>query len=149
MGELCTALDTWQTELTEGVPDFSSVTDIESTKDSLVSYLGSVVTATQTPVDDLQAAGVPEVENGEAIATEMQSALSSIGDEFAAARDSVEGLSTEDPAAFASSLTDLGTTLTEAGTAAGTTFDQLAEQYPSADLDAAASEAASCQNVLG
>lgn len=149
MGNFCTALDTWQTELTDGAPDFSSLTDAESAKETLVSYLDSIVAATGTLVTDIQAAGVPDVENGEAIATEMRSAIASVGDDFAAAKAKVEALSIDDPAAFASGLTEVGTTLTDAGTAAGSTFDQLAEKYPAADLDAAATEAASCQTVLG
>jgi hypothetical protein len=149
LDDFCTALGTWQTELTEGAPDFADVSDAESAKDTLVSYLDSVVAATDTLVSDIQAAGVPDVENGEAIASEMRTAIASVGDDFAAAKADVEALSVDDPAAFASGLTDVGTTLTNAGTTAGTTFDQLAEQYPSADLDAAAAEAASCQNVLG
>jgi hypothetical protein len=149
MGDFCTALGTWQTELTEGAPDFSEVSDAASAKDTVVSYLDSVVAATQTLVADIQAAGVPEVENGEAIATEMRSAIEAVGDDFAAAKADVEALSTDDPAAFAASLGELGTTLTEAGTAAGTAFDQLGEKYPAADLDAAAAEAESCQSIIG
>lgn len=148
MGDLCTALGTWQTELTDNAPDLSSVTDVQATKDSIVSFLGSAVAATRTLVDDIQAAGVPDVENGEAIATEMRSAIATVSDEFSAARDKLEGLSTDDPAAFAADLSEIGTTLTEAGTAAGTTFDQLAEKYPAADLDAAANEAQACQDVF-
>lgn len=148
IGDLCTALDTWQTELTDNAPDLSSATDAGATKDSLVSFLGTAVTATRTLVDDIQAAGVPEVENGEAIATEMRSAIAAVGDKFSAAKDTLEGLSTDDPAAFAADLSEIGTTLSEAGTAAGTTFDQLAEKYPAADLDTAANEAQTCQNVF-
>lgn len=148
MDGLCTALGTWQTELTDNAPDLSSATDVQATKDSLVSFLGTAVTATRTLVDDIQAAGVPEVENGEAIATEMRSAIAAVGDKFSAAKDTLEGLSTDDPAAFAADLSEIGTTLSEAGTAAGTTFDQLAEKYPAADLDTAANEAQACQNVF-
>jgi cell division septum initiation protein DivIVA len=149
MGDFCTALGTWQTELTEGAPDFSDASDAEAAKDTLVTYLDGAVAATQTLVADIQAAGVPEVENGEAIATEMRSAIEAVGDDFAAAKADVEALSTDDPAAFAASLGELGTTLTEAGTAAGTAFDQLGEKYPAADLDAAATEAESCQSIIG
>lgn len=149
MGGFCTALNTWQTELTQGAPDVGAATDVEATKQSLVSFLEGAVAATQTLVADIEAAGVPDVENGEAIATEMRSAIASVGDDFSAARDDVDGLSTADPAAFAAGLSEIGTTLTEAGTAAGTAFDQLAAKYPAAGLDAAATEAASCQNVLG
>lgn len=92
---------------------------------------------------------MPGVENGDEIATQMRSAIASIGDEFASARDSLEGLSTDDPAAFTSSLTELGTALTEAGASVSEEFDRLAGQYPAADLDAAAAEAESCRKVLG
>jgi hypothetical protein len=149
LGDFCTALGTWQGELTEGVPDTASVTDVETAKESLVSYLENAAAATQTLVDDIQAAGVPEVENGEAIATEMRNEIAAVGESFSAAKADVEGLSTDDPAAFATSLSELGTTLTEAGTAAGTAFDELAEKYPAAELDAAATEVEACQNVFG
>jgi hypothetical protein len=148
-GDLCTALDTWQSELTESAPDPASEPDIESTKDSLVSFLESAVAATQALVDDVRAAGVPEIENGEAIATEMQSEIAAVGDDFLAAKDTLEGLSTDDPAAFAAEVSEIGTTLTEAGAAAGAAFDRLAEQYPAAELDAAATDAPACETVLG
>lgn len=149
MGGLCTGLSTWQTELTENAPDLSSGTDIASAKDTLVAYLDSAVAATRTLVDGIQAAGVPDVENGEAIATEMQSAIASVNDELSAARDKIEGLSTDDPAAFTADLAEIGTTLNEAGATVGAAFDQLAEKYPAAELDAAANEASACQSALG
>jgi hypothetical protein len=149
MGDFCAALDSWQTELTEGAPDLASVTDVAAAKDSVVSFLDGAAASTQTLVDEIEAAGVPDVADGEAIATEMRDAIASVGNDFSTARDDVEGLSTDDPAAFAADLSEIGTTLTEAGSAAGATFDRLAEQYPAADLDAAAQDAAACESVLG
>jgi hypothetical protein len=56
----------------------------------------------------------------------------------------VDALSTDDAAAFAAGLQGIGATLTEAGTAAGQTFDQLSEKYPASDLDAVVDDVAAC-----
>lgn len=127
---VCDALISWQGELTSGTPDLADVQDLEATKQAVADYLEGVSTATGSLVEDVEAAGVPDVDEGDAIATDFKSALSSVEQSFEDAKTQVEGLSTDDPGAFAAELQEVGTTLQAAGTEATSVFDNLSAQYP-------------------
>ena len=108
IASVCTALGTWQKTLTTGTPDLSQLSDLSKAKDSVTGYLAGVVTATQTFIADVKAAGVPDVQNGDAIAAGFQDALASTEKRSPMRRSSVEGLSTADPTSFASGLSQVG-----------------------------------------
>lgn len=127
---VCRALTSWQSEITSGTPDLADVQDLEATKQAVADYLDSVSTATGSLVEDVEAAGVPDVDEGESIAADFESALSSVQQSFEDAKTQVEGLSTADPGAFATELQEVGTTLQSAGTEATSVFDGLSVQYP-------------------
>jgi hypothetical protein len=144
VASVCGAISTWKTELTSGAPDFSQVTDVESTKQTLGDYLEQVKVSTDTLIADIEAAGTPDVENGEAIAQEFKANLATVGDSFQQAKADLDALSTNDPAAFASGLQEIAGALTTAGSEAGQAFDKLATEYPDSGLDEAAADAPAC-----
>ena len=146
---VCTSVSDWQQEIQSGTPDFSNVTDAEEAKQTIADYLESVATATRAMIDQVRAAGTPDVEAGETIAEDFQNALAPVADSFDQARADVEALPTDDPTAFASEVSAIGTTLSEAGTQAGTAFDELAAKYPDAGLDAASGDAPACADLGG
>jgi hypothetical protein len=144
VASVCGAISTWKTELTSGAPDFSQVTDVQSTKQTLGDYLEQVKASTDTLIADIEAAGTPDVENGEAIAQEFKANLATVGDSFQQAKADLDALSTDDPAAFASGLQEIAGALTTAGSEAGQAFDKLATEYPDSGLDEAAADAPAC-----
>ena len=85
--------------------------DIDALKDVMVDFLDDVVTATDSAISDVEAVGVPDVEDGETAAETVLTALRDSKAVFEDARDRVEGLSTADPAAFGEELQTLGTDL--------------------------------------
>ncbi len=141
---VCTAVGDWQTELQSSAPDAGNLTDIESAKQTLGDFLDGASTATDEMVSEVEAAGVPDVENGEEIAQKFQANLAAVGDSFDQAKTDLDALSTDDPTGFAAGLQGIATTLTTAGTEAGQAFDKLAAEYPSAGIDDAAAEVPEC-----
>ena len=148
VGSVCTSVGNWQKKLQQA-PDLSNASDLDSTKTAITDFLGSVVSATDTMIGEVKAAGVPDTKDGEAIASALTGALESVNQSFQKAQSDVEGLSTSDPSAFATGLSKVGEDLTTAGSKVGSTFDELATKYPAADLSKAAQNEPACSAITG
>ena len=149
VGSVCGAITTWQTSITSDLPTFSDPSDVESVIQSLSDYLGGVITATNTMIADVKDAGVPDVDQGEAIANDFAAALQPVADSFAQAQADVDALSGGDPAAAVTELQSIGTEIQNAATQAGAAFDELASKYPDAGFDEAAANAPECASIAG
>lgn len=149
VGGVCGAIGTWQTSITTDLPTFSDPSDVESVIQGLSDYLGGVITATNTMIADVQAAGVPDVDQGEAIANDFVAALQPVADSFQQAQADVDALSGGDPGAAVTELTNIGTEIQNAATQAGAAFDDLATKYPDAGFDEAAANAPECASIAG
>ena len=147
VASVCGALSTWQNDLTTGVPDLTAITDLDAAKETLGGYLDDVTASTDTLVQEIQAAGVPDVEGGDDIASEFRTNLESVRDSFSNAKTELESLSTDDPNAFAAGLEDIGTALNQAGTDVGQAFDRLASEHPTAGLNEVAANEPACQSL--
>jgi hypothetical protein len=117
--------------------------DIDALKDVMVDFLDDVVTATDSAISEVEAVGVPDVEDGQAAAETVLTALRDSKAVFEDARDRVEGLSTADPAAFGEELQTLGTDLQTSMSGIGGQLDQFA----SPELDEAANDVPECDEV--
>lgn len=149
MEGLCAAIVSYQGDLeaesTSLQDEFSGGTPTpEETKDVLVSFLGTMSDRTQQLIDDVEALGTPDVENGEQVKTAFVGAFQRVVDLFDSAKSDVEKLSTDDPAALAEGFATAATKLQEAGADIGASFNDLSSE----ELDAAAQEAASCAGVI-
>lgn len=149
MEGLCAAIVSYQGDLeaesTSLQDEFSGGTPTpEETKDVLVSFLGTMSDRTQQLIDDVEALGTPDVENGEQVKTAFVGAFQQVVDLFDSAKSDVEKLSTDDPAALAEGFATAATKLQEAGADIGASFNDLSSE----ELDAAAQEAASCAGVI-
>jgi hypothetical protein len=118
-------------------------TSADSLKDSMVGFLEDVTTATESVIDEVEGVGIPDVDDGEAAAETVLAALRNSRDVFADARDRVEGLSTEDPTAFAQELQTLGTDIQSSMSGIGSELDQFA----SPELDEVSQDIPECQEV--
>jgi hypothetical protein len=117
--------------------------DIDALKDVMVDFLDDVVTATDSAISEVEAVGVPDVEDGEAASETVLTALRDSKAIFEDARDRVEELSTADPAAFGEELQTLGTDLQTSMSGIGSELDQFA----SPELDEAANDVPACDEV--
>jgi len=146
--DFCGALTTWKSTLTTNVPDFSNVSDVASVKTTLADYLGNVVDSTKTLVSDVQAAGTPDVPDGEAIVADLKAELTKVGDAFANAKSEVAALPTDDVSALTSGLTKISDEITDAGDDASDALGDLDEKYPnSSALSEAAANEPTCTSL--
>lgn len=118
-------------------------TSIESLKTAMVGFLDDVITATDSAIDEVESVGVPDVEEGEATAETVLTALRDSRDVFARARDRVDGLATDDPAAFTEELQTMGTDLRTSLSGIG---EEL-ERFESPELDEASENVPECEQV--
>jgi hypothetical protein len=148
---VCGALTAWQNELQEKAgamgTAFSGASGPADVKTKLVEFMQAMSTSTNTMVSKVRAAGPPDVEDGAALHRDLVSGLEDAQKAFDDARESAEALPTDDPAAFQQQATQLGTTLSEQGTAIGSTFTGLSTKYDSRELNEAFNSEPACQNL--
>jgi hypothetical protein len=109
----------------------------------MVGFLDDVIIATDSVIEEVENVGVPDVEDGEATAETVLTALSDSRDVFADARDRVDGLATDDPTAFTEELQTLGTDLQTSLAGIGEELDR----FDSPELDEASENVPECEQV--
>ncbi|HEX6968839.1 MAG TPA: hypothetical protein VF174_08545 [Micromonosporaceae bacterium] len=101
---VCTALTPWQSEISSLARSTEQQMTAQTTpaqaKENLVRLLGGAEAATETARRKVAAAGVPDVEQGEAVARGFVTALAAVRDAYGRAKRTVEGLSTGEASAF-------------------------------------------------
>lgn len=129
--DVCGALDAWVTASRDRAGSLTGVlnpTDTpENRRDVLAGYIDGVIEDTEALLDDVQAAGVPDVEGGEEIAGQIADAFDSVKTELEQTRDDVDALPTDDPAAFTAAATQLGTSVQTSLTAVGTSVGGISQ----------------------
>jgi hypothetical protein len=116
---------------------------LDSLKDMTVGFLGDVTDATDAVIDEVEAIGGPDVEDGQAAADTVLGFLRDSRDVFVDARESVQGLSTVDPAAFGAELETIGNDIQTSMSGIGNELGQL----DSSELDAASEDVPECEQV--
>ena len=146
---MCGAASNWMTALqdrnTQLQDDLGGAPsgDLSAIKELMVAFLGGAVQDTETLIDEVSALSPPDVENGAQIHASVLSAFTQARDLFADARDQVDGLDPNDAAAFTQALSDLGTTLSEAGTEIAASFGGLENE----ELGTAFDDTPACAEV--
>lgn len=148
VGSVCTAISDMvgvlqgsQTELQDALSG-----DPEQGKELLVSFLQDSADTVGAAADDLEAAGTPDVDNGEEIAETIPAAFSDLETAISDAASQAEDISTDSPAEFAEQAQEVGTAVQQAGDQIGASLDELAT---SDELEAAAEESEACQEIGG
>lgn len=149
VGAVCGALVAWQDEVRAGAADLAQSAEPAEAKQIVTDYLSDVVASTEAMISEVRAAGAPAIAQGQEIAADFVAGLSSVRDAFERARDDVGDLSTSDPAALASGLQEVATTLRQAGTDAANAFASLGSKYPDAGLAEAAAGQPECAALAG
>jgi phage-related tail protein len=145
--ELCDAQQAWLQDLqalnADLQEDIADPANVQELKDATLDYFDGVVAVTEDMVAVAEAAGVPDVDNGEEAAAAVVDVLERVTKAIRDARDRVAELETDDPAAFSSELLeisgDMGSSLEEVASAM--------DSFESAELDAAALDVTACQQV--
>jgi hypothetical protein len=143
--DICTAFTDWteaiqerQTELEQGLEPGASP---QEGKDALQGFLDDAVTASDQLVEDVDAAGTPDTENGEEAATALQDAAQGARDQLAQAQEDVADLPTDSPEAFSAAADEFGNDVRTALEGVG---DGL-EDIDTPELDEAIDEEEACQ----
>lgn len=137
----CTAFqDRWYDGIQEAGSDATvEPGDLAGAKAAIVEMFETSSSVTATMIEDLEALGPPDAENGAAI----HSALLDRFSDFAAAADTaaeqMSALSIDDPSAFGSELTSIVEDFDAATTEVSDSFREINTLYPSPELSAALS----------
>jgi hypothetical protein len=145
--DLCGGIQTYLTDVQTLSSNFSSSIDpTASAQDQAAavgSFLDDVISKTDTLVATVKAAGVPDVDGGQEVATTLTATFQKVSDALQQARDKVDSLPTGDPAAFATELTNLGTEIQSSLSGIGNSLGTLS----SSQLDQAFSAEPTCQGI--
>lgn len=149
MAGLCAAIVSFQTDLESESASLGELVSggtptPEESKTALGSFLGTLAGRTEQLVDEVNALGTPDVDNGDEVRSVLTRAFEQVVELFNEARSDIEGLSTEDPAALNEGFAAAGTKLQEAATGITASLDDLS----SPELDEAAADAPSCDGVV-
>ncbi|SCL57571.1 hypothetical protein GA0070606_2793 [Micromonospora citrea] len=101
---VCSALTPWRAEISK----LTSSTDQQMTaqttpaqaKENLVRLFGGAEQASETARRKVEQAGIPEAEHGAEVSEGFRASLAKMRDAYGRARDTIDGLSTGQPAAF-------------------------------------------------
>jgi hypothetical protein len=143
---VCGAIAGWVEDiavLNEELTSDLDPTSIDSLKTAMVGFLDDVITATDSVIGEVETVGVPDVDDGEATAETVLTALRDSRNVFADARDRVDGLATDDPAGFTEELQTLGTDLQTSLAGIGEELDR----FDSPELDEASENVPECEQV--
>jgi hypothetical protein len=102
---VCTAITTYQTNVTQQAANFNSnTTDLAVLKQGFLDVLNGILQSTQTLITDVNAAGIPDTPKGQQDVDEFNTELLALQTSIQDLRDQVQNLSTNDPVAFSSAI---------------------------------------------
>ena len=124
--DICSAAQDWISALVEGQSSLATPESPAEGREVLGGFLESAVEETESFISAVEDAGAPDVEEGEALADELNTALEKAKEVLEEALADVEGLS-DDPEEFASQATELGASAQEALSSFGEGFSESEE----------------------
>ncbi len=145
--DVCTAVGDWVTTIQEQsasiATDFTSGTPEEG-KEVLTSFIGDAVTETETLIEEVDAAGVPDVDGGEEFAQELSDAFGQARDVLADVQTQIDALPA-DPKEFQQAAAEIGPSIQEALGAVGQSISEPEAQ----ELKDAFEEEEACASAPG
>lgn len=127
--DVCQALAPWRAEIAslnaQAQRDLAGAGSPEAAKSSLVALLSGAEEASETALDEVTAAGVPDVAGGDEVARRFTASLSATRDAYARARRDLEALPTGDDKAFYDGVAAVLSTLTAEYASSGAEMDRL------------------------
>jgi len=143
---VCGALDDWgksiQAASQDLRPAMENTKDLENVKEKYTGFLEDAEQSSQKLVDEVKSAGPPETEEGQAVQSELVSALENVQRSFARAVDRAEELSTKDGDSLRSGVGVLSNDVEKNLQAAGAFFNGIGGRSP--EIEEAIEEEPSC-----
>ena len=142
---LCTALTGWTEELRDRQADLQAGAEPgrspEADRDALQRFVDGAVAASDGLVEDVEGAGVPDIEDGEEVADAFQSAVEETRSELEEAQAEVAEIPTQSAESYEAAVEDFVTEIRS--TLEG--IDDHFQDVDAPELDMALDEAAACQ----
>ncbi len=143
--DICSAFFGWTDALQDGLTDQGSSLGPDAApqegKDALQGFLDNAVAASDQLVEEVEAAGMPDTENGEEDADLLQTAAERARDQLEDAQGDVADLPTDSPEAFSEAARQFGTDVQAALGQLGQPLDDV----DSPELEEAFEEEEACQ----
>jgi hypothetical protein len=140
---ICQAVGPFQKDVATraGALNVSTITNPASGKTALEGFLGAVASDADKALNQLKAAGTPNISNGKAVSDALVNAFSQVKNALTQAKSQAGNLPTGSPLAFKTAATSIGTTVQSSLTGIGTSLGGL----KSPDLEKAAASEQSCK----
>jgi hypothetical protein len=146
--KFCTIVSDWQSTISSKAGDLtsavSSVTDLETARNEIESFLLDMVNTTDDAITAIKAAGTPSSANGGKIVQRVISGFKDAKRAFDRAKTKASLLSTSDPSAFRSEGQQIGDDLTAAGDKIGSKLDGIKKLDKDHKLEAAVKKSKAC-----
>ncbi len=124
----------------------AGATSIDDIRDRLVEFVDGAIERTDEMLADIEAAGSPDVENGEQLAEDFHDVLADFNKALGEVRTTAEGLS-DDPAQFAEGVQQIATIMTKVGGDIQQGLDDLQKSAASDALNEAFDDDPACQKL--
>lgn len=153
-GEVCQTLDglsaSLEDDFAEAQDRLGDVSDVASAREALGDLLADAGESFATAVDQVVDAGVPDVPQGEEIATSLQESLDATSGLFDEAREAVEQATLDSPGTLVDAGRAIVTAFTDALSQVGTALQDLTGLSVDAadDLSDAFRQAPACDNLF-
>jgi hypothetical protein len=149
--QVCGSVGTWLTGINDrGAQlntDVQSVADLGAGRDLLVTFMEDVVGLTDAMLSSVEAAGAPDVENGDQLAADLLAALQPVKTTFEGAVVEAQNLPIDDPNTFSAAATELGNSITNSQGDFQAAFDALQAEYDSPELNQAFATVPECAQL--
>jgi hypothetical protein len=131
---VCGALEDWGARLQAGTeelaPALQNTRDLEKVKEKYIGFLADAEQNSQELVGEIRSVGPPETEDGQALQSDLVSALEKVQQSFGRAVDRAEELSTKDVDSLRSGVGALSNDVEKNLQAAGAFFRGIGERSP-------------------
>jgi hypothetical protein len=144
---LCGRLSGWIDDIKHGSDTLSSGLGSKGPRPAkalLVTFLQNTTNRTTRLVHDVDAIGVPAVDNGRAIASGLHNGLAKARDIFRSSLADAKKLSTSSEAKFSQGASRIGAELDRGSTQVSAALSSVGANHPSPDLEAAMSAEPLC-----
>jgi hypothetical protein len=145
---VCTALRTWQQHLREGSSILASRVQTEPSlavvRDQFVKFYADAVEETESMLEGVEKAGVPDLAQGEQVVETLLQALQRFPDLIRDAQANAQALPVDNEALFTQKAQTLGVEFRAATMELATLFEQIGEEHAAPELTRSTNSDTTC-----
>jgi hypothetical protein len=138
-GDVCTAVGSWLDDFiarsSELESDAQGIASLEDGRTLLTNFLEFTVDRTDELLAEVEGAGQPDVDEGEAIARDFRANVLPLREALVDALERAKNLPVDDPAEFERGATQIGESIETAGADVESAFDDLSSKYESVEFE--------------